>query len=90
MEFELSSLNILNILWPWEIIQVIEWVGDIIKPKAIKLKRLILNHTKLKVTTIDEKDRELKGISSSGKSWHADDSGPGEKCGFFNFAKNIK
>lgn len=52
-------------------------------------KYLILNHTKLKVTTIDEKDKELKGISSSGKSWHADDSGPGEKWCFFSFAKNI-
>lgn len=48
-----------------------------------------LNHTKLKVTTIDEKDRELKGISSSEKSWHSDDSGPGEKWGFFSFAKKI-
>lgn len=48
-----------------------------------------MKHTKLKVTTIDEKDRELKGISSSEKSWHSDDSGPGEKWGFFSFAKNI-
>jgi len=40
-----------------------------------------LNHTKLKVTTIDEKDREMKGISLRGKSWHFDDSKPGEKWG---------
>lgn len=46
-----------------------------------------LKHTKLKVTTIDEKDRELKGISLSEKSRHSDDSGPGEKWGFFNLAK---
>jgi len=40
-----------------------------------------LNHTKLKVTTIDEKDRELIGISLRRKSWHSDDSRLGGKWG---------
>lgn len=46
-------------------------------------------HTKFKVTTIDEKAKESNGMSSSAKSRHSDDSGPGEKCGVFNFAKKI-
>jgi hypothetical protein len=48
-----------------------------------------LLHTKFKVTSIDENARELKGISSREKSWHSDDSGPGENCGFLRFAKKI-
>ena len=47
------------------------------------------SHTKFKVTNIDENARELKGISSSAKSSHSDDSAPGAKWGFFNFAKKI-
>ena len=46
-------------------------------------------HTKFKVTSIDEKESESKGISSSAKNRHSDDSGPGEKCGVIIFAKNI-
>jgi hypothetical protein len=48
-----------------------------------------LLHTKFKVTNIDENARELKGILSREKSWHSDDSGPGEKWGFLSFAKKI-
>jgi hypothetical protein len=87
MKFGLAGLDILNILWPWETTWNTIWV-DNIKNKNVKF--IYLELTKLKVTTIDEKDRELKGISSSEKSWHSDDSGPGEKWGFFSFAKNIK
>lgn len=46
-------------------------------------------YTSFRVTSIDEKARESKGISSSSKSRHSIDSGPGEKCGFFSLAKNI-
>lgn len=45
--------------------------------------------TKFKVTYIDEKAKESKGISSSAKSRHSNDSGPGAKCRFFSLAKNI-
>lgn len=41
------------------------------------------------MTSIDENDKESKGISLSAKSWHSDDSGPGEKWGLFNLAKKI-
>jgi hypothetical protein len=45
-----------------------------------------LVHTKFKVTSINENAKELKGISSREKSWHSNDSGPGENCGFLRFA----
>ena len=45
--------------------------------------------TKVKVTNIEENAKESKGISSSEKSLHSDDSGPGEKWGLFIFAKKI-
>jgi hypothetical protein len=45
--------------------------------------------TNFKVTAIDENAKESKGISSSEKSWHSNDSGPGEKWGFLSFAKKI-
>ncbi|GER39931.1 septin-1 [Striga asiatica] len=45
--------------------------------------------TNFNVTNIDENAKESKGISSCAKSWHSDDSGPGAKCGLFNFARKI-
>jgi hypothetical protein len=48
-----------------------------------------LVHTKFKVANIDENAKELKGISLREKSWHFDDCGPGENCGFLRFAKKI-
>ena len=54
--------------------------------KTVLLKQALTN---FKVTTIDENAKESKGISSSEKSRHSNDSGPGEKWGFFNFARKI-
>lgn len=48
-----------------------------------------MDHTKFNVTNIEEKAKESKGMSSSAKSRHSDDSGPGEKWGVFNFARKI-
>lgn len=86
MEFRLSSC-----LYIFNILQCENTIIYIIIVLILKHKKMFkhLNHTKLKVTTIDEKDRELKGISLRGKSWHSDDSGPGEKWGVFNLAKKI-
>lgn len=81
VKFWSSSFNILSILQPQK-----EWIEC---TKITTLHCLKYALTKFNVTNIDENARESKGISSSEKSRHSDDSGPGEKWGFFNLDKKI-